>query len=1005
MKKLYVNQDPIVLIVYNCFSQDHQNSRDINRLAQLIAGKVSLLSEITKKPCKIRVALTHLDQIPGYLEFARFLKQQKLDFNIALNSQFDPNTLENELKGFLDEHMTLMLTTNTHLDFANIIRFSKEMPALFAQVEEFLRAVVARVSFSGLVELDMLSLTSSHSNNTAFNPFQWKRLPSMNLFFRHPMLKVQLAATCLFLFFSSFILYSYVSHRNELQLAQFSNEQLDLLQLQAFEDEILPKYVRYVDRGQKDYFYYLKPQFFSEKLAHTENQLATRIRKQFIDREMRKAILEHEGEIKCLYFVGLMHATRDNTLGKYFLKNADTISEALHIEPAMLSAYVNSCSKPLVEENANPLSNVNAYLPLASITPWHTHLIRIQELLDYPILAEQQFHAVVKDTDKLLVAIKRIRENSNAHPIAHLLEDQLGEKNCPENIRVVRWIGENIEALETFLLFIQQTSSMPVEIDGLNVAEFYTKVKERCSLKEKENQTYNFSLNGKLFSFQTRPWIDLVVSHNIEQAIHDYITVHNNSAGNIFFNNTTDILESPVLGLSGPVPLFKTKISIPSKYTRVEYEKKVKTTAEKLKHLIDSLDINQEERNRFVSFLNHEVLNYQKNFQDHYAKFFDLFDIPKNTTLEQIKLIIQDRAHLSSGFHDFLHDIHFHTTPLSDPVLSIRSHDTVNEFAFLNQLFAQENGGVPIAEYNTIIQQIMRDLDQETPKQSLNRLLDPYLTPAAVISAHILQEDEDSYLIKINNCLDEIGIPERYRSLFVKPVLHLYQLGLSDLKKGISRVWSMHFSPKIAYIFNKFPFDPQGPITISVQDLNELLNPQSEFYNTITSVMSTCCKKQDGIWHSIDPQNLSLEENITPSLTALQNIADLLWDKEGNPKAITLNIKTVPFTPNTNENPVVVRSYLIIGDEEIKNLNQTPEWQTVKLNWWKDEVCLVGVELLNKDGRSKSWKKTEELHTPWSFFELLREASQDEGNTWSWSIANKEGREPYKVSFNFERIR
>ena len=132
-KKLYAHADPIILVVYNCFSNEHQNLRDLNQLAQLIAGKVSLLSEITKKPCKIRIALTHLDQVPGYLEFARFLKQQNLDFNINLSTNFDTNALETALKKFFEEHINLMLTTNSNQDFSKILRLFERDAAAFRQ--------------------------------------------------------------------------------------------------------------------------------------------------------------------------------------------------------------------------------------------------------------------------------------------------------------------------------------------------------------------------------------------------------------------------------------------------------------------------------------------------------------------------------------------------------------------------------------------------------------------------------------------------------------------------------------------------------------------------------------------------------------------------------------------------------------------------------------------------------------------------------------------------------
>lgn len=1001
-KSLYAHRDPIIVVVYNCFSSEHQNLRELNQLAQLIAGKVTLLSEITKKPCKIRIALTNLDKVPGYLEFARFIKQQNLEFNINLSSDFDTNALENALKRFYEEHVTQMLTTNSNPDFAKILRFSKEMPLLFPNVEEFLRALVTRVSFAGSIELDMLSLTSNQRTNTAFSPFEWKRQPSMELFFRYPLLKHQMAASFLFVAATSILSYTYLHERNELHLAQRGIEQLDLLQFHTFQHEILPDYVSHVDQQPDDYLYHLYPPFFHDKLRLAKSQLATRIRKHFIDREVRKAVLEHQGELKCLYFLGLMHSSSDNHLGKFILKNSKQIARSLNIEEDMLKAYVLSCPVPLIDRNASPLHSTNPFLPLTSFKPWMAYLDNIQELLNFPILIDQQFDDVIKDTDKLLVAVSRVKHDQFAHPIATLLEEQIGVDNSEESIRVIRWLGENIDALCNYLAFIHQTSTLPLDIEGLNIAQFFTKIKERSSLKEQENQTYHFKVEEKIYSFQTTPWIDLVIAHNVEHAIHNYITANTNTAGEIFFKNTTEAPEPALTKLAGPVPLFKNKISIPGRYSRVEYEKKVKTTAEKLVHLIDSLAINPEEKKRFKTFLTHEVINYMKSYQDHYARFFDTYDVPKNITLDNLKVVLNDLAHLSSNFHDFLVSIHYHTSPFSDPVLSLQSTDTINEFAFLNNIFSQDTGEAPIGGYHRIIAQLIKDLEKDAFHHQSNGILDPYLTPAALVSANILQNGDNSYLNRVNVCLEQMGIPDKYRNPFVKPILQLHQIGMRDLKKAVEQVWTTHFTPKIEALFTKFPFDPSGTVTISVEELNQILNPKADFYNTITQVMSVCCNKKDGIWHSIDPQSMKLDERITTALTAVQNISDLLWDKEGNPQPINLNIKTVPFAPSVGDSPNLVLSYLVVGNEAIRNLNQTPAWHTIKIDWWKEDNCLVGVELLNKDAKSKSYRNVQKLHTSWCFFELLREANQEFGNTWSWEIASKEGKEPYKVSFSFE---
>lgn len=996
-KKLYARKDPIILIAYNCFSNEHQNLRDLNKLAQLIAGKVSLLSEITKKPLQIRIALTHLDQIHGYLEFARFLKQQNLSFNISVSSNFESNTLASTLRNFYEENLSLMLTTTSNHDFSKILLFSKEMPLLFPTIEEFLRALVARVSFSGSLKLDTLSFTSNQESSTSFIPFQWKKQPSMEIFFRHPMLKHQLASASLCLFVTALILNPYFQQRNILAWAHQGIDQLDLLQFKTFQEEIIPAYTQILDDAENSFLAPLRISFFGEKLDTAKNNLANRMRKHYIEREFRKAILENKGELKCLYFLGLMHTTTENHLGKFILKNSKQVSSSVNIEDNLLRAYVNSCSSP---DYASPLFNLdkaNPFLALTSFDPWLTYLKRIQDVSTQPLFIEHNFEEMTREADRLLSAINRIKSDPLAFGISTLLEEEKGVQNTSDNIRVIRWLGENLEMLEDFLSFIKQTSTVPLDIEGLNIAQFFAKVKKLATLQERESQTYNFAIGDYLFTFQTKLWVDLVVAHQVERAIQKYIVLNNDTGGSIFFKNTSEAPPPTLPIFNTSFPYFASKISIPGRYSRLEYENKIRSAAEKLTYLVDSLTINPEEKKRFTTFLMQEVISYMKTYQEYYVKFFDSCGMGTHS-FDQLKTILKELTSHTSGFHDFLSMVKHHTSAFSDPVLSIKGGEKLNEFAFLNAMLTHDQGEAPYAEYQRIMGDLLQDLERGTSQDSYHEfhpVFSPYLTPATIVSLHILKNDQKSYLGRLNKCLEELKVPRRYQSPFLDPVLALHEIGLRDLKKAIDQIWAAHFYPRIEALIAKFPFNLKGEETVSIEELEEMLNPKGEFYQALDEVIVS-------YYRNVNLSHLQLDEKISTMLTSLQDVSELLWDKEGNPQPIELNIKSVPFTQINEENPVLVLSYLVIGNESIRNLNQMPSWQKIKVSWWKKDNCSIGVELMNKYTSSKSYKNIQKGDTTWSFFELLREATQDNSNVWSWNIDSSEGNDGYRVSLFFD---
>lgn len=1004
-KKLYVRRDPIIIIAYDCLSTQKDNLRELNKLAQLIAGKVSLLSEITKKPLKVRIALTHLDQIPGYLEFARFLKQENLTFEINLSTNFESNTLELSLRKFFEDNINLMLTSSSQKDFSKMLSFSKEMPSHFVSIEEFLRVLVSRVSFANSIVLDTLSFTSNQESSTSFNPFQWTRLPSMEIFFRYPLLKHQMASAALYILLAAPLFYFFFAEKREFNLAQKGVDQLNLLQYKKFEEKLIPAYVKTFEDRNNDLIAYAQPDFFGKKLEGAKNRLADRMRKHYIEKEYRKAVLENKAELKCLYFNALLHATSDNNLGKFILEDSKNVAAALNINEKILQAYIHSCHQISEEDNALfDFVKVNPFVPFTSFAPWLHFFTKIQELSDQQIYGEQNFEEIVTESKKLKTAINSLLNDPLTHQIASMLEEEKGVDNVSENIRVIRWLGENSHSLLNFLQFIQESSTVPVEIEDMNIAQFFTKIKQMSGIKDRENQTYNFTLDNQLFTIHTKQWIDLVIAHNVEKAINKYIMLNNNSGGAIFFKNTNESQFPLEPVYHGDFPYFVTKVSIPGKYTRLEYENKVRSTAEKLAHWIDTLAVNPEDKKRFTTFLVYEVLGYLQNYNNQYDNYFQQCDI-QNVSLPKLKRVLREISQDSSSFHDFLMFVNHQTCAFSDPVISLKNMKELNQFDFLNTILTVDKEEAPYAKYQKLMAELAQDLDQDlalshSDSQDFSSL---NLTCVARVSSDILQNNENSYLRRATDSLNDLGVPNRYQSVFLKPIYQLYKLGVPDLKECIERVWSTNFESKIDSVLAKFPINPNGAETLSLEEAESTLNPNSLFYKTIREVMGTCCKNIGGNWVPLDSQELQLNDTIFVKLNQIQKVSDLLWDSSGNPQPLKLTLKAVPFTNEPNANPIIVLSYFVLGDQSLRNLNQTPTDQPLKLEWWKMNNCSVGVELMSKYTNSRTYKCNQKLDSEWGFFELMKDAHTQDGNIFTWSLEGDQGTENYIVSFSFDR--
>lgn len=995
-KKLYAKNPPVVLVTYDCTSSSSENLKEQNKLAQLIAGKLSLLTGITKKQIQLRIALTNLDKVPGYLEFVRFLKQQNLSFTIPLSANFESNMLSTHLKSFAQDQLPLILISTSPTNYGKILQFFREMPQIFPAVEEFLRALVSHISFKNGIELETLCLTSNQEGSTSFTVFQWNKIPPTTFFFRYPMLKHQIGASFVYLCVGALLMNAYLQSRNELTHLKRSIELVDLLQIPAFDDQIQTTY-KLVDKSSTNPFlnFIFRP-FCFHQLKQTKDHLAHRIRKHLIEPLFRKTILENRGEFKYLYFLGLVEATSENNLGKFIYKNAEKWSKIIGLDQNLIKTYILCVSKPLtnscqIENKASP------FLPLTSLNPWNSFLKKIKKITDQPIFVEQPLEdkEISKETEKLLAAISRLREDPLIFAIATLLDEAGFKEN--ENIRTVHWVGENIDALENFLLFVMQTSIPSLDVKGMNLAQLFGKLKEIVLLLQSENELYNFVIQGHLFSFDSNQWSNHVIAHNIERIIQEYMTLNADSNGAIFFNNTFETPELSVSQFQDLYSVFKTQITIPGRYSRGDFERKVRSPAEKLVFFIDSLPINPEEKKRFSNFITREAIGYIKTYQTKYEKFFDSYDM-ETDSLKGVKKLLTELSKSTSPFYDFLRTIQQQTSVFSEPILSMTPPPELNEFGFLNTVLNHKDGKAPIEAYQQLIGQLLEELEKNTPNPSNSK----FLTPIANLSLSILQRQPNSYLLQVQECLNQMGIPERFQSPFNKPVLLAYKLGLKELKQNIENWWGAQYEPKIKALLSKFPFNSKGEVVASITEVEEILHPHSKFTQELHILGSMFSFKKDDLWETIEENSVSLDPQIYEQLNHLSYLANLLWDNEGKAKALTLKISSIPFKTRT-EHTIPTLVYIIAGEESIYNFNQGSLWQVLSIEWWKADSCHIGMELINKFTNIKSYRSLSGPSSPWSFFSLLKQADHKKENIWEWSVPGKNESNPNTISFSFEK--
>ncbi len=1005
-KRLYHKKSPVIIIAYHCCTSLSDDKREVSKAASMIAGKLSLLSEIAKDRLNIRIALTHLDKIEGYLEFAAFLKQHNIVFEIPLASNFECQVLENSLARFRDQYLSLILTTVSADDFQKILKVFEELPKYFRGLEEYLRALMAG-NISGELVLEKLTFSTKIEPYTSFPSFDWTAPESDSIFYRHPLLKHQIAAAAVFLTCTGLILNNYFKDRLQVKLTEQGVDYLLYLQPKVFVDEVIPKIEDLINNRPKEAYLPILPRFFKSHLRDANQLLAMRIRKRIFEPTLRKIMLQENSEIKILYMLGLIYSTQKNRLGEDVLKHIQDWSLNLDLDEKIIRSYIgsnidNSQSKIEIEY----LDKINTVLPLTSPAPWIDFLGRFQDIVDQPVFTGLNFDSLRQEASHLLNEYRKVKNDPHAFAICSALKQVEGRMHhdLARNKLILDWLEENGDPVEDFLMTVCRTCPVIPDTSDHNISQFFAKVKDITDLKEREYKPYNFEIRGEKFSINTAKWVSLSVAHVVERLINNYIVAFNVSSGDIFFKNTQEIPELVIESYRNEFPHFDYPVVIKGRYTRLAFEKNVRNTAESLLKLIEDLPLNLEDKERFSRFIQQQVVSYAIQYQQEYEKLYAACNI-KSATLEELKIILKKITESASSFRNFLIKMKDQTEIFEKSSDALRMLDEKNHFAFLIRfLDGGSNQDSPFEKYQTLIKQISRYLEQHTDVKSyasVTNLVD-VLSPAATITLSILNNDADSYLNQITEMLNENEVPVEYHYLFTAPVMQIYRLGIKDLRRGIDKVWAESLAPQINNLFSKRPFNDESTLLSSYEEVRKVTSPTGEVWSVIKQIVTPLSNSMEGEWSPKPQGDLQLDGAFYQAVNRLAKISNILWDNEGNPQPLRLNIQSLPFESVSKTEPQPILSYLVTGDETFHNFNQNPDWHLINIEWWKENSSTVVLELSNK-GDSRSYREEKVMNTPWSFFELLKKAKSKQDNIWEWSLGNLQSPQVSHVALKFEQ--
>ena len=155
-RPIYRERGPTVIAVFDIVRMNESTPDLVVDLAEKMRGKINVISAIRGRPIEVRVALTHLDEIEGYQEFAAFCRECEIPTHITIpapaaapaqgqgQAQAGAVDLPARIDTWFEEmrgHIPGALTSLHSPEYRKIITFLRKAPEMTSALKPFLTAL------------------------------------------------------------------------------------------------------------------------------------------------------------------------------------------------------------------------------------------------------------------------------------------------------------------------------------------------------------------------------------------------------------------------------------------------------------------------------------------------------------------------------------------------------------------------------------------------------------------------------------------------------------------------------------------------------------------------------------------------------------------------------------------------------------------------------------------------------------------------------------------------
>ncbi|MDO9168031.1 MAG: hypothetical protein Q7U18_02890 [Methylobacter sp.] len=1018
IKKLWrhLPPSPQAVMVIDATTLLSPKMEQLRQSGHALFGKLKVFGELEREPLPLIIALTHMEKIPGFVEFCLFLQEAGIPLQLDFPEGDGINRLESCLDGY-QEHLRRALVTCPAQDYLKIVGFLKEVPTLFNVLGDFLRVAGLEQDVAS-PPIVRLCLLSEHVHSFGCHPFSLP--PGIVEKPRFTLNGHAKAALALLLAGSVYLVGSYHYQQNMVTQVYEDIQTIPTIPVQHYAEKISPLFLNFSADLNKDALLTFMPNFFEPIVERNNYLLIAEIRKYYLVPLLKLIQLGPDANFKTTRFIGLLYATPTNEMGKIIEKTA----EKNPVDIANIGKYAKLISdyrqyNTRTEELDFLLNEITYAKPQTYIednTLWIALFHNFQQLLNKPFVQEAEFKTLQQQLVPFLHIIDRLDYYSDEEDIRQWLTEntslRLMEQRNQSQLR-----QRDIAQLLTLVSNLKLDHADNCKV-ALSLNECLGLVQAVANAKiDSTSSDMTFSLDGEQFSFNPAQWNALIKRSRISMMLRDVINNHRNYDGWLFFGFPSIYANVEMNATNNGGMLFAGKASIDGRMTADAFEQDVKPAIIALSEIVDKLPIDRQEKKYFNDFVLKSLGTYSDGYVKAYLHYFQQFQVRIDSTWA-LTYVLSDLQQPASSLLETLVQIK-NNTALNFPVSPYFQPfaQKLTTFRFIQRLMEEQNGVYPeFQKYQFLMAQMQYDISTEEPympkKGDTAGALKGALTPIGRVAWSMLLNEDGSYATLVKNWLQNVGILNDWQQPFLAPVQKVQKFGTNEINQHVAAIWSDIWSSNVMPLLVKFPFTSNAgrDKELALDDLSATFHPiQGVFWITFQQYLSPLSTFSNGVWikHRELSDSVVLPPNYLKRINAAQQLTASLWDDVGNPKPLELSVRPGLLPTYKNQKilstPLVSLTYLRQGENSVLGFNQQKTWQTLAVKWWSPQLAEVGMEFRKDAAPTRVYSDITVTDSQWNFFRLLQQGELVGAQRYRWLLAHPNfPQQSLNIEFSFQ---